>query len=379
MKKLFETWRHYKLLLEQEDTEGEEKKDLPDKELRKQVSQVEEDFYPIQKWADENGFTLREIDGDRLQSYLGQGAYGKAFAAVKNGREYAVKIGSTGREEEMNIIDKMISMRDKLPEEVARHIVKFYSPSELGFQDEVYDERGQLFYVSVAELLQPLTPGDLKKLESSKWKDRFHNVEVDKNPFWQNEEWDEVENALLDKLPNINIIKRMFIDALYETRFLISKEEKQKLLTFANDFESREGDYSKKVIKSKGKEPLDWETIWTEMVADKLPGTDKGKILVNFSMKKFGLDGPGAVSYIWEMVRKAGKIIFFSDIPVSYEGDDDANPDSLPAGELKSFNKAMKILRDEFGVVANDIHEGNIMRRGNDWVIMDVGAFRLGD
>lgn len=372
MKKLLESWRQFVLLVEEE-------KNLPDAELRKQVSQVEEDFYPIQKWADENGFTLRQIDQDRLQSYLGQGAYGKAFAAVKNGREYAVKIGSTGREEEINIIDKMISMRDKLPEEVARHIIKFYSPSELGFRDEVYDERGQLFYVSVAELLQPLTAGDLKKLESSKWKDRFHNVEVDKNPFWQNEEWDEVENALLDKLPNINVVKRMFIDALYETRFLISKEEKQKLLTFARDFESREGDYNKKLIKSKGKEPLNWDTIWTEMVANKLPGTNKGKILVNYAMRKFGLDAGGSIGYIWEMVRKAGKIIFFSDIPVGYEKDDDENPDSLPAGELKSFNKAMKILRDEFGVVANDIHQGNIMRRGHDWVVMDVGAFNLGD
>jgi streptomycin 6-kinase len=36
----------------------------------------------------------------------------------------------------------------------------------------------------------------------------------------------------------------------------------------------------------------------------------------------------------------------------------------------------MKALRDEYGILANDLHRGNIMRRGDDWVVMDVGLFQ---
>jgi uncharacterized protein YbaA (DUF1428 family) len=77
------------------------------------------------------------------------------------------------------------------------------------------------------------------------------------------------------------------------------------------------------------------------------------------------------------MVDKAGKLIFFANQPTFYDFEDkDTEPDNLPAGELKSFNRAMKALRDEYGILANDLHRGNIMRRGDDWVVMDVGLFQ---
>lgn len=371
MKHILESWRKFKLLVEEENEQ------TPDKELKKQVEPVDEDWYPIQKWADENGFTLRQINSDALKSALGQGAYGKAFAAVKNGKEYAVKIGSTGREEEMNVIDKLIALRSNLPENVARHIIKFYSPSELSFKDEVTDDKGQLYYVSVAELLEPLSKGDLKKLESTKWRNRFNNVEVDKNPFWSNEEWGDVENSLQNKLEQFTQIKTLFIDALYETRFKISKDEKLQMLRFQKDFSSRADAKNNDVMKALGKEPLNWEKIWTEMIMDKLPETKKGKILLNYCMKKLDMKAPDAIGYVWNMVSNSGKIIFFSDVPVDYHDDKDTSPDTLPPGELKDFDRAMKILRDEYGIVANDIHQGNIMRRGRDWVMMDIGLFEV--
>jgi predicted unusual protein kinase regulating ubiquinone biosynthesis (AarF/ABC1/UbiB family) len=37
----------------------------------------------------------------------------------------------------------------------------------------------------------------------------------------------------------------------------------------------------------------------------------------------------------------------------------------------------MKALRDKYDILASDLHPGNIMRRGDDWVVMDVGLFEI--
>jgi len=38
----------------------------------------------------------------------------------------------------------------------------------------------------------------------------------------------------------------------------------------------------------------------------------------------------------------------------------------------------MKFLRDKYDIAPSDVHSGNVMRRGDDWVVMDVGLFELG-
>ena len=370
MKKLFESWRKYKLLLEEE-----EEQDTPDKELRKQVYPKDLKTIPIQKWADKWGFTLRELDPGRLMTYLGKGAYGRAFAAVKNGKEYAVKIGDSGREDEMKIINKMIDIRDSLPPNVARHVIKFYSPSDLGFEDTVTDDRGVLYHVSVAELLEPLTDGDRKKLDSTRYGGN-DNIEVAKNPFWSNEDWGEIETSLDNKLENTNAIKRLFIDALYQTRNKITKPERLNLLLYSKDPNVRaERPEEEEMLKNLNRPALVWDKIWVEMIMNKLTATEKGKALMNYYIKKLDMQPPDALGSIWQIVEKAGKIIFFSNIPVDYFSDDGTLPDNAPPGELKDFHKAMEYLRDEAGIMPNDLHPGNIMRRGRDWVVMDIGLF----
>ena len=370
MQQVFDSWRKYKLLLEEE-----EEKDIPDKELRKQVYPKDLKTIPIQRWADQWGFTLRELDPGRLMTYLGKGAYGKAFAAVKNGKEYAVKIGDAGREDEMKMIDKMIATREKLPPEIARHIVKFYSPAELGFEDTVTDDRGVLYHVSVAELLEPLTDGDRKKLDSTRYNGN-DNIEVAKNPFWSNEDWGEVEDNLNNKLENTNAIKRLFIDALYQTRDKISKPEKLNLLLYSKDPSVRaKNPEEEEMLKNFNRPAMMWDKIWVEMIMNKLTSTEKGKALLNYYTKKLDMQPPDALGSIWEIVEKAGKIIFFSNVPVDYFSDEDTLPDNAPPGELKDFHKAMIYLRDKVGIMPADLHGGNIMRRGRDWVVMDIGLF----
>ena len=379
MKKLFESWRHYKLLIEQEDEwEEDREEEGPDSDLRKQVYPQDIKTIPIQRWADEHGFTLRQLDPKRLKSYLGKGAFGKAFVAVKDGKEYAVKIGDAGREDEMKVIDKLLKTREGLPDDIKRHVIKFYSPEELGFKDTVKDDRGVLYHVSVAELLQPLTAGDLKKLDPTRFQG-FDNIEVAKNPFWNNEEWGEVEQILNDRLPNLNKIKRLFIDAMYEVRSLIGKSEKLNLLLYAKDPGVRaQNSRDEQMLKNFGRPALMWDNIWTDMIMSRLFKEEKGKRLLNHYTKNMGMEPQEALANIWSMVDKAGKLIFFANQPTFYDFEDkDTEPDNLPAGELKSFNRAMKALRDEYGILANDLHRGNIMRRGDDWVVMDVGLFEI--
>lgn len=378
MKKLFESWRQYKLLVEDEfddyekeyrDELGKEKKDNP---LAKQVYPTKESV-PIQKWADEWGFTLRELDSNRLKAYLGRGAYGKAFVAVKNGKEYAVKIGDARRRDEMRVIQKLIGTRDSLPQDVKKHIIKFYSPEELGFKDTIKDDRGVLYHVSVGELLQPLKPGDVKKFQSQSTYIKVDNIEIDKSPFWSNREWGEVENVLLGRLEAGKIPERLFVDALYDARKLIGKREKLSLLLYAKDQNTRgEGNSSSPGPK------FSWSEIWTEMIMDRLFKGEKGKRLVNHYTKNMGIEPQEALVNIWQMVDKAGKLIFFANLPVDYSyGDEDTDPDVLLPGELKSFHRAMKVLRDKYDIAPSDVHSGNVMRRGDDWVVMDVGLFEI--
>jgi hypothetical protein len=363
MKKLFESWRQYKLLVEEADSE-----------LRKQVYPTKISV-PIQRWADEWGFTLRELDSNRLKAYLGSGAYGKAFVAIKDGKEYAVKIGDARRQDEMRVIQKLIDIRDSLPEDIKKHIIKFYSPEELGFKDKVKDDKDILYHVSVAELLQPLKPGDFKKFTSQKIYDKTDNIEVNKNPFWSNSEWGEVENALLGNLGEGEIPERLFVDALYEVRKLITKRDKLSLLMYAKEPSAR----GEKGSSTSGPKFF-WSEIWTEMIMDRLFKGEKGKRLANHFIKNMGMEPQAALANIWQMVDKAGNLIFFANLPVDYSyGDEDTDPNVLPAGELKSFHKAMKFLRDKYDIAPSDIHSGNVMRRGDDWVVMDVGLFEIGN
>jgi hypothetical protein len=297
---------------------------------------------------------------------------------IKDGKEYAVKIGDAGREPEMKVIDKLLNLREGLPEDIKRHVIKFYSPEELGFKSTVKDDRGVLYHVSVAELLQPLTAGDRKKLDATRFQG-FDNIEVAKNPFWNNEEWGEVEKILNDRLPNLNKIKRLFIDAMYEVRSLIGKGEKLSLLLYAKDPGVRAtNSRDEKLLKSMGRPALMWDNIWTDMIMSRLFKGEKGKRLLNHYTKNMGMEPQEALTNIWTMVEKAGKLIFFANQPTFYDFEDkDTEPDNLPAGELKSFNRAMKALRDKYDILASDLHPGNIMRRGDDWVVMDVGLFEI--
>jgi hypothetical protein len=374
MKKLFESWRQYRLLVEDEYDDYEKEyrdqlaKDGESDDFPKQVYDIGEQPAPIVEWAKKNGFTLRELDPVRLRAYLGGGAYGDAYAAVKDGREYAVKIGGRARAQEMKVIDKFIEIRDSLPEQVKKHIIKFYSPEELSFFDDRFkDSKGNLYYVSVAELLQPLTPGDRKKLEASMYK-HTDNIEVIKNPFWSNREWGEVEEILLNKLEEKELTKRLFVDALYKARELITKDEKRNLALYAKE----KGD------KSTKKTSFAWDDIWTKMIMDKFSQTESGKRLINHYIKNMEMESQMALAYILQMVTTAGRLIFFANLPIDYSyKDKDKDPDVLPAGELKSFNRAMKFLRDKLDILPTDIHQENIMRRGDDWVVMDVGLFQL--
>lgn len=81
---------------------------------------------------------------------LGEGAYGKVYDAMYDGKRAAVKI--TYDKQDADAYKKIKEKRDQLPENIARHLPHVYAQ----FEDDTYTE-GKTLYITVMEILRPIS------------------------------------------------------------------------------------------------------------------------------------------------------------------------------------------------------------------------------
>jgi hypothetical protein len=92
-----------------------------------------------------------------MTSVLGRGAYSSAYEVLYKGKHAVAKI--TRSRQDIEALVRLDALRDKLPENVAKHILKVYETFQLK------DEDGNVYHVAIIEHLSPMP----KSLENEYW------------------------------------------------------------------------------------------------------------------------------------------------------------------------------------------------------------------
>lgn len=95
--------------------------------------------------------------GESGTSFLGEGVFGVVFRGAYNGKDSAIKIVPYGYEEDSSEIDvwnKMLKIKDSMPEEYRKHIPDIYALGKSSIMNE-YNEEMKYCYI-IMEVLKPL-------------------------------------------------------------------------------------------------------------------------------------------------------------------------------------------------------------------------------
>lgn len=386
MRNLFENWRGFTRNILNEQRYAVDPADVP---LRKHAYATEVgllgDPFPIIDWAQKNNFVVREIDPERLPSFLGEGAQGRVYAVVKGGREYAVKLTPTdgfGAENEKNMVKKISQLRDSLPPDVARHIAHFYDLKRPIFRDE----SGRAFNVYLMDILSPLTDKE-KEMAAGK------EIDVAGNAFWDDNQWDLtrdiiediVNRSFVEKLSNAIVydgniddgnidvgveeveekLKKMsarLMDAIFKARHYFSKKDINKL---QNRYDQRGKNVDAISIPFAG--ALNKTLLKTSEARSII---EELSVVANRDLYNTFFD------YFVDLGKEIGKAVFVPQFREVLSNDKWAKrAEMLKPGPAKSFFLALNKL-NTYGIVPNDVHMDNIMKKDNNWVIADIGLFQ---
>lgn len=395
MRDIFWNWRFYKgsLLLEDEST----------KAARKNIKKIKKSPVApyIEAWSKKNGFNILSTSKD-LYGYLGGGAQGKVYSMAKDGREYAVKFTDPfGRrvEEERDILQKIKKIQDADPV-IKKHTVNIYAIDEIVWPTtNPYD--GETIeapiFVYVVERLQPLSDVEKKYFDDTNiGKDKMLN-----NIFFNKgyEGWNKVRNVFKDSVNDTmidNLLKsyqyRVDIpaDQDYDLVQEKIKKEIEKIsvdLVYAFD-KAREGltkadlETNKIFVDFLESPSIVHKKNLYEFYVKRMLATDSGqnyvKRIANLFDNSFS-EQELAFNYINPVVAYTFDKIFKVSIPIQYTVDDDEDSRSISLqkpGPLKSLHQALMRMRNKYKITPYDLHDENVMKRGDDLVVSDLGFFR---
>lgn len=390
MHKLFENWRRF--LSEDEST-------VP---ARKNVPKKKKPPVPpyVEAWRKQNGFQLLSTSRD-LYGYLGGGAQGKVYSMAKDGREYAVKFTEPfGRrvDEEREILQRIKKIQDRDPV-IKRHTVNIYGIDEIiwplvnphdGVEGEVP------VYVYVVERLKPLSDTERKYFDDMNiGKDKMLNsiffekgyrgwnkvraIFIDILASITNEDLTEKYEtfARMDGLPKPNNddygliqkeIEKIGADLVYsfdKARDGLSKSELEDNQVFVDFIETPSIVHKKNLY---------------EFYTSRMLATDSGQKYIERIMKLFGgkLDEEILLKdFIFPALRETFDKLFMVSIPIIYTDVEDSKTIGLQKqGPMKSLHQALMRLWNKYEITPYDLHDENVMKRGDDLVVSDLGFFR---
>lgn len=350
----------------------------------------------VKAWAEKNNFTLLPTSKD-ARGILGSGAQGEVYSMDKDGREFAVKFTTPfGREvdNEYNILQKIKNIQEK-DSTIKRHTVNIFSIEKFPWVLKNKFEGGEAefdLYVYVVERLSPLS-----KVE----KKYFEELNIEKTKFLNNiffdkgyKGWGKVRkvfektldygmNKLVEKYKSMSAngelpgaaddnqgliaekIKKIAADLLYafdKTRNGLSRGDLETNKIFVDFFENPSIVHKKNL---------------REFYAARMLETDSGRRFLDSINRLFDnkLDNKLLLKeIIYPILDFSFEDIFKISIPLNYEvGEDKFGLQK--SGPLKSLHQALMRLRNKFGIIGKDIHEDNVMKRGDDLVIADLGFF----
>lgn len=391
MRDIFWNWRFFKgkLILEDESTKPE-RKNVP-----KNKKMPVPDY--VSNWSQINNFNILPLSKD-LYGYLGAGAQGKVYSMAKDGKEYAVKFSDPfGKrvDEEFDIIKKIKSLQDS-DKAIKRHTVNIYDTDS--FEWEVFDEKtgdmtNKEIYVYVVERLQPLTALD---------KQYFQTANIEKTTFLNNiffnkgyKGWDKIRGKYKQMLnasfPNrlLAMYKKAVKDgkvSSYEDLEIVKEKINSTLDELIFAFDKARDSLTKEELEYVYIEPLEGPSFVNakklgELYAEKMLDSDPGKQFFRDLQKLFSnsIDTTSMKKILDDQIATVLATVFRASIPMSYDDNSKAEIDKFQyqqAGPMKSLNQALLRLKNKFGIIAYDLHDENVMKRGDDLVVSDLGFFR---
>ena len=286
-------------------------------------------------------------------SELGRGSYGVVFEVVKDGKRYAAKI--TDDYNELEVREKIESIRKQLPKEVSRHISMAHQiiPGKpAGGKNGGFSINTK--HIIVMEYLRPMNrneynlifKGSRSLLPNKKIASMFKNYSKIYKSIISEIEADEIFRQI-----SPDVEQKVFLGILYVIKGVIDNYE----FTFfkgTNDEAIRNiaWDLAVDIIREVEKYIVDSDKVHAVSTISLLRSATKNGIINSVATNEF-------------------PTYFEPDLEVS-----DESPESQ-----KSFMLAMKYLAENYGILWSDLHGDNIMIRPQtgDFVAADIGLFDM--
>lgn len=423
-------WARYKLMREYvEETKGDPKG--ADKLMRRDVEKDPRDDIRadplISDWCQKfNYFPYQTLKND-WNPFLGSGAQGRVYGVTKNGKLYAVKLVSKshgyGAEEEWNIRNQFASIYTKMPEHIKKHFPKIYDIGEYDASEKVAEEGNTEYYYYVMEFLQPLESRYAKYFQGDK------GGRADGGPFaafpanageydiFRAERYGVLQdryNKLISTLATTSVnYRNIFTANRFEPPFFGDeyREAIENIRELANDvlFETWSRDLKKSLFAQVKTEEELANTVINKLASNYKKKAAAAKKLVGklidkkLSQLHYGPDIikkmrdlavqialPELNKFMAETFIEFGKYIAEQSIPYNYYSSSGApgpgstgitaiDVDLLRSGPLTEFRQAMIHVARNYDLNVDDIKAANVMQRGKDIVMVDIGVWGLED
>lgn len=414
-------WARFKLLREnmeeaKSDPKGSDK--LMRRDVEKDPSSDIRADPLISDWCQQFGYFPYQTMKNEWNPFLGQGAQGRVYCVTKNGKLYAVKLVSKshgyGAESEWETRNRFAAIYTNMPEHIRKHFPKIFDMGEYDANENVAEEGNSEYYYYVMEYLQPLDARYAKYFQGEEGRGNAgpFPVRPEEYDIFRTERYGDVlkaYNMLIDTLSAVNVhYGRIFLANGLEIPIADEKQEALNLIKeLANEilYETWSRDIKKSFFKS-----AQTETDIASMISNKMLANYKKK---DAAVKKLAAKladrklkdlpyGPNIIKkmrelaielalpelnkFMAETFNKFGKYVAEQSIPHNYLAsgepglkgwtpDSQIDVDLLRSGPVTEFREAMIHAARNYDLKVIDIKAANVMQRGKDLVMVDIGVW----
>ena len=301
-------------------------------------------------------------DTAKTTSVLGSGEYSKAFEVLYKGKHAVAKV--TYRKDDVDIVMRLDELRSKLPENIAKHILKVYESfivtEDINDLNDVGlgggDDDGELKYVVIVEYLTPL-PMSIRR---EYWGYVDDKTDIDKQRVRAQHLFDNPEE-----------VAEIFEDVINQSSWALKFLTKKAVLAI-----------KKKISEENLQRFIDdgfsiKEPQFVYFIRKTFEEVNKGGKM----FKQRYISPELMTMFIKEnFIKVLKKVIEGSKFP-RWHGD---TPGVIASKRIEDkrvsdLTKALKYIKEKFGISWEDLHGNNVMVRPStgDFVISDPGLFEI--
>lgn len=374
----------------------------------------------ISDWCRKFGYFPYQTLKNEWNPFLGEGAQGRVYSVTKNGKLFAVKLVSKshghGAEDEWKVRNKFSVIYIKLPEYIKKHFPKIYDMGEYDADESVAEEGNTEYYYYVMEFLQPLESRYAKYFQGEGGRADMGPFPVNAAEYdiFRTERYGDIQkiyNKLLTTLAStstdlrniytvnrleapygeqhlemVKQIKELADEVLYETW---ARDLKKSLFVQIKSEEQLANAIYEKLAVNYKKKNTETKRLISSLInkdINKLPyGPDIIKKISDSAVKSAL---PQLNKFMGDLFYQFAGYIAKQSIPYNYYSsgaaglgdaglDVGVDVDLLRSGPITEFRQAMIHVARKYNLNVDDIKAANVMQRGKDLVMVDIGVWGI--